>query len=468
MGPSRYLIAYLVAFLMGLFLGDLLMLDYWWFFGASLGLLAAIKIFWQEKFWRLGLLIALGLVAGLGYYGFYDARQKAVVLPYDEEIVVEGPIVNFPAISGSRAAYIIKYQGTKIELQSGRYPEYQYGDILKFQGTLKKPSPYLFHQGVLGQINGEKIEKVGFRGNFIIRAIYNLRGKFEESLNRSLSEPYAAFAAGLILGSRSNISETLTADFNRTGTSHIVAVSGYNVTIVIVYVGVLLGLFSRSLRFWGSLVFILIFVIMTGAVPSVLRAGILAALVALGQFGGRRINMTILLLLVAFLMLLFNPYLIKYDISFELSFLAFVGLVYLSSPILEWPVVKSLPPFIRRSLAETSAAQILVLPILIFYFGRVSLVAPIVNVLILWLIPLSMFLVFLTGAAGFVWLSLGQAFGLFTWFFLKYIIVVVESFAKIPWASFQIKTSDWWWMVIFYGLLAIWIFKVGKKNQNEF
>ena len=423
----------------------------------------------------LGLFILAGLIIGLGYFNFSDARQKAIKLPYGKKMTIEAQIVGHPDFSGSQANYVLKYNApekTKIRLTTGRYPEYHYGDVLRFEGKIKESYPYFFHQGILGQIyNPEGVEKVGYRGKMMIKTIYLIRDKFEESLNYSLSEPYASFAAGLILGSKRNIPESLMNDFNRTGTTHIIAVSGYNVTIMVIYIALLLGFFSRKLKFWGSLFVILGFVIMTGAPASVVRAGILAGLVALGQFEGRRINMTILLLLVAAVMLIQNPYALKHDISFQLSFLAFAGLVYLSPLLGNLKIIRLFPRLLKLSFSETIGAQIMVLPLLLFYFGRLSIVSPIVNILILWIIPATMGLVFAVGLAGLIWASLGQIIGYLGWLLLKYIIVVIESFSKIPWASWELKTADWWWMVVFYAIIILiikqWQPKLRKSNERH-
>lgn len=417
-------------------------------------------LFWQDFYFRFSLIILIGLFAGLSFYRFWDDRQRAIILPFNEDLQFEGQIVGHPDFLSSNASYVVSFQKTKIQIVASRYPEYQYGDILKIKGTLKTSNDYQFHQGILGVIyNPETLEKIGQKGNILTKIVYQIRDRFEQSLNKSLSEPYASFAAGLVLGSKRNIPDSLMSDFNRTGTTHIVAVSGYNVTIIIVYIGLILGILSRKLKFWGSLIIILGFVVMTGASASVVRAGILAALVAWGQFEGRRINMTILLLLVAFLILLFNPYALKFDISFQLSFLAFAGLVYLSKPIAALKVIKWLPKFWKLTLAETLGAQIAVLPILIYYFGRVSIVSPIVNILILWLIPAAMLAVFAIGISGLIFVTLGQVIGYLGWILLKYIIVVIEIFSRISWASFELKTASWWWMAIFYFLISLLIYK---------
>lgn len=467
MRKSTLLIAVLTAFVVGIFMGDFVKIEFAWLLGILIGLIIALIIFYKELYWRLAFFILIGLIVGAGYFRTWDNRQKAVNLPYNQEISFEGQIIGHPDFLSNGARYVVNYQNTKIQVSSGLFPDYHYGDVLNIKGTLKAPNDYLFHQGILGMIyNPEKIEKIGTSGNKLTKTVYFIRDKFEESLNKTLAEPLASFAAGLVLGSKRNIPDSLMSDFNRTGTTHIVAVSGYNVTIIIVNIGILLGILSRKLKFWGSLVIILGFVVMTGAPASVVRAGLLAGLIAWGHFEGRRINMTILLLLVASLMLLFNPYALKYDLSFELSFLAFAGLVYLSPSITKLRIIKSLPKILKLTLAETLGAQIMVLPILIYSFGLVSLVSPIVNILVLWLIPSAMLLIFAVGIGGLIWINFGKAIGIIAWAFLNYIIIVVENFSKMPWAAFNLKITSWWWMILFYSILFLWFYR-GRENQKE-
>jgi len=450
MGKSKFVISILIGFLFGVFVGDLFKIDYCYFIGLLIGFLAVAIFLWRDIYWRLVILALLGFCLGLTHMAFWQIRQGNVSLVFDKEVNIEATIINHPDFSASQAKYLLSYQDAKIELQLGRYPEFQYGDRLKIKGVIKKPLEYLLHRNVQGQIFNGQVQKIGSGGNIIVKNIYQTRDKFEQTLNQIFPEPLASFSAGLILGSKRNIPDSLSQDFNRTGTTHIIAVSGYNVTILIVYIGLVLGLISRRLKIGGSLAVIIVFVLMTGATASVVRAGILAGLVIFGRAQGRRINMAILVLLVASVMVLFNPYLIKYDISFQLSFLAFLGLVYLSPVISNFKMVQPIPPFIRQTFAETFSAQLMVLPILIYYFGQASVISPIVNVLILWIVPAAMLLVFCSALAGFVSLSLGYIVGLLSGLALRYIIYIVQSFSNIFWASFQIKTSEWWWMPIYF------------------
>jgi competence protein ComEC len=349
-----------------------------------------------------------------------------------------------------------------------KFPQYQYGDILKISGKLEMPYPqdYYFKRGIRGEIkNPDKLEKVGSGGNFIVKNIYKVGSAFETALTKILPEPYAAFQDGLILGTKINIPDSLMSEFNRTGTTHIVAVSGYNVTIIIMFISYLLMRFSRKISFFGSMFTIIVFVILTGAVASVLRAGILMALVIFAKFIGRRPYYPILILLVADAMLLFNPYALKNDISFQLSFLAFTGLIFFSPKIEQIKFIKDSPEGVKKAFSETMGAQIAVLPILLFNFGILSFVAPLANILILPVVPLSMFLGFLAGIGGLAWLELGRILGLVAWIPLKYIIAVENLLSKVPGAAVTLKIADWWWIPVYY--LLIYVFFRGKFGLNQ-
>jgi len=467
LGRSKFLIAILFAFLTGIFLGDIIRVDYGWLAGILLGVLTGIILFWSRNYWRLAFLAFFGFFLGLGYFNWQDLANRSIILPLGKEIILTGEIVGHPEISADNIQYVLSLGKGKIQLTAPRYPEYHYGDKLKVKGILKEPPSYLFHRKIQAALYYGKIEKVGQGGNKVIRIIYQLRDRFEENLNLALKEPYASFAAGLLLGSRRNIPDSLMSDFNRTGTTHIIAVSGYNVTIIIFYIGLVLGLFSRRIGFYGTILVILIFVIMTGAPASVVRAGILAGLVSWGKFEGRRINQLILILLVASLMLLLNPYMLKFDVGFELSFLAFAGLVYLSPILTNLKFINILPDLVRTSLSETLGAQIAVLPILIVVFGRASIISPLTNILVLWLIPTAMFGVFLVGMAGFLSAGFAGIVSWSAWLFLKYIIIVVEFFSKFPWASLEVKLQSWWWLPIFYVLLGLAIYKSRRANEKS-
>lgn len=328
----------------------------------------------------------------------------------------------------------------------------------------------MLKRGIRGTIqNPESIKKVGVNRNNIktvfYSSIYWLGGKFRESINNILPEPEASLGRGLILGDRT-LPDSLNSVFNRAGVTHIIAVSGYNVTIIISALALSLMFFGRRAAFWGSFIAVAIFVVLTGAAASVVRAGVLAMLVAWGKSIGRRPYYPILVLATAVLMLLFNPYALVNDISFQLSFLAFIGIVAVAPKIGEIKILKILPIKIRQIFCETISAQAMVLPILIYNFGILSIVAPLSNILILLAVPWAMAFVFTAGLFSLIVLQVGKIIGLLSWVLLKYIIIVAEFFSKLSFAAVLLKTNEWWWIPLYYILIIIWL-RYNKKQKGK-
>jgi len=471
-------ICFLFAWLVGIFLAEFLIIDFWWVNGMIIGLLVGLIIFWRDKNWRLILLIVIGLLGGLNYYHFWDTNEARKIVIYDKEIEFSGQIIDKPERESNKQTVILSYEiesiSTKIIIELPRYPEYKYGDSLTVKGKIQNPykiktvgnfdyGHYLLKRGIRGLMKNPEIIAVNYSRTYennlrvqAYRVIYQIGEKFELSVNRFLPEPYAALQNGLITGTRSNFSDSLMSAFNRSGTTHIIAVSGYNVTIVISVITILLAGFSRKLAFWGSIGIVISFVILTGASASVVRAGILAILVSWGKTEGRRTNHTILILLVAVLMLLFNPYALLSDISFQLSFLAFIGLVSLA-PKLSDQKINFLPSKIKTILMETISAQIMVLPILLYNFGTLSIIAPLTNILILPFIPVIMFSGIALGIFAMVWEGLARIIASLNWLVLRYIILVVEHLSDLSWAAVGLEMNQWWWIPLYYILIFIWL-----------
>lgn len=484
-GLSKFVLATLGGFLVGVFIADFLRIDFGWLIGIIIGIIIALVVFWQDIWYRLIIFGLIGLVLGIGYYGWWDWRENQKNLAYGQQLTTNGIVTERPEINGAKQNIIISYNQTKILIQAPRYPEYKYADTLEIKGKIQNPAEiepfdnfdygqYLLHRGIRGLIQNPEstsltktppLPKWSNLQVWFYKIIYFIGDKFQTSLNKILPEPYAALQSGLILGSKtSNIPDSLTSAFNRAGVTHIIAVSGYNVTVIISALAILLMMFSRRWAFWGSLIAVLIFVILTGATASVVRAGVLSMLVAYGKSIGRRPYYPVLILFVAAVMLLFNPYALKSDVSFQLSFLAFVGLIFLAPKLGEIKILKFMPEKIRQIFCETMSAQAAVLPILLYNFGILSIVAPLANILILPLVPLSMLLGFIAGLAGIVWLWLGKIAGLVAWLLLKYIIVVVEFLSRLHFAAINIKTSEWFWIPIYYFIIIILI---RQKAPNE-
>ena len=244
--------------------------------------------------------------------------------------------------------------------------------------------------------------------------------------------------AGLLTGSRKGIPADLMESFNATGLTHIIAISGYNITIVIAIMSSLLFWLPLRWRFVPSILAIAIFTLFVGASAAVVRAAIMGILGLIALRSERISNVRLTLLWTAFFMLLWNPKYLWYDAGFQLSFLSVIGLVEIG-PKLERYFTK-VPQLlgIREALQMTVAAQISTAPLILFLFGRVSLISPIANVLVAPAIPFAMLFGFVGTALSFVWFFGGQLFAYLGWACLTWIICIAEmlSAIKVPGSGF--------------------------------
>ncbi len=351
----------------------------------------------------------------------------------------------------------------KVLLRTQLYPEYEYGDLLEVNCKLQTPEPienfkydkYLARSGIYSVCYSPQIKVIekNKAGRFVA-GILRFKKNIEKKINRTVAEPEAALVGGILLGTRQGIPQNLLSKFNTTGITHIIAISGYNITIIVV---VLLNFFislriNRKKATWGILAALFFFVILTGASASVVRAAIMGSLVLLAGYLGRKGNIRNALILSAAIMALFNPKILIWDAGFQLSFLSTIGLVYLSPKLLKYFKWAPEKFGLRENLTSTLSAIIFTLPLILFQFGRLSIVAPIVNLLVLPIIPIAMLAGFVQFICASIHLFLGQIVGWFSWLLLGFVVKVVEIFSSFSWASIEIKIS-WWVMVALYLLL---------------
>jgi len=458
-------------------------------------LLIIVAIFWREDIWVRFIAIVLAfLFLGFVFASFYFHQFLQDPLGFDKkEIAFKGYICNDSDIRMQEIKYEIcllsldeKKADFKILMTADLYPEYGYGEIISGKGNLERPGKiedfdyqnFLLTKKIFAVIYKPKIKEsqsqiqksdISKYNYFIFQAkglLFKIKNKFSETISQIMAEPEASFLKGLLLGERSTMSAELIDVFNKTGTTHIIALSGYNVTIIIsVVVGVFVYLGRRS-AFLISFLFVIFFVVMTGAASSVVRAAIMVLLVLAAPLLGRKAKSINILILTAAVMILFNPLILRYDLGFALSFLAISGLVLLS-PILMQKFKKrrlaKMPKRIKDPLIETLSAQLFAFPLILYGFSKVSIIAPLTNVLIIPFIPLTMGLGFIAAVLGMVHRFIGEVSAYFPFFFLKYMIEAARLTSKMPLASIEINKFPAILTILIYLLIIMAVSFLNRK-----
>jgi len=404
----------------------------------------------------------------------------------EQEIVLIGKVVKELDVRETTTKLTFKPEGIegKVLITVNRYPEYKYGDKLRIIGKLQAPlvfedfnyKDYLKKDGIYSVVYYPKVELLsrGEYKNFIsagYAGILFFKDKLRQSIYSSLSPPQSSILGAMLLGDKKRISDELKEKLNIAGVRHITAVSGMHIVILSgILMSLLLALgFWRGQAFYFSIIIIFLFIAMTGFQASGVRAGIMGGLFLLGQKVGRKSVSSRGIVMAAGIMLVINPLLLLNDVGFQLSFLAAIGIIYLSSIFRRW--LKFIPKKLIRLkeiIAMTFAAQIFTLPILVYNFGRISLVTPLTNVLILPFIYWIMIFGFIFGLAGILWQSLGMFLSLPCWFLLTYLTKIVDFFSRGGWAAKTFENVHWLWLIISYLILGFIAWQLNKRKRLKF
>src|SRR3989344_302798 len=314
-------------------------------------------------------------------------------------------------------------------------------------------SPLKGHIGEEVVLQGEVLQ--GGQVNPVLSMLLIGKRMFMNKVEELVPEPAAGLGEGLLLGVKQALGEELETAFRQTGIIHIVVLSGHNVMLVVIFIMYVLGQFLVPRpRLVVGIMAIITFAFLVGLSATVVRASIMVSLLLLVQADGRTYLVLRGLLLAGAVMVLLNPLLLVYDIGFQLSFLATLGLV-LIAPHLERLLIK-VPTFagIRTFLVATIATQIAVSPLLLYQIGEFSVVSVLVNVLVLPMVPAAMLLTFGVGATGFIVPALAPLLVYPTVFSLQYIIEIARFFSGFSFASFVVPAFSVWVVPLAYALMG--------------
>ncbi|MDP2788632.1 MAG: ComEC/Rec2 family competence protein [bacterium] len=369
---------------------------------------------------------------------------------------------------------------TKILLTTALGQDFKYGDEITFSGKLEKPENFITDQGKnFDYINYLRKDGIFYvmsygdveiltrgNGNKIKSLLFSLKGKFLKEMNFAIpGESESLLMGGLILGEKSSFSQDLRQSFVDTGTIHIVALSGYNVTIVAEWFIKLFSGLPRNIGIGMGIFSILLFVLMTGGSSTAIRAGIMAILVLVARATGRNYDVARGLILAGLVMILFNPFILVYDVSFQLSFIATVAVIFFTPRIEKYFGWVTKKAQLRDVVSVTCAAYVFVLPFILYKMGNLSLVALPANILILPLIPLTMGLGFFAGLFGLIWYGFAVPVGFVSFLFLRYELAVVNFFSNFTYASLTIPNFPLSITLLIY---VYFVYKLFGRNIKNF
>ena len=361
-----------------------------------------------------------------------------------------------------------------------------YGDRLIVEGQLETPpvydtfsyKEYLAHQGIYAVFHAKKYTILAsHQANIIKDIILQFKTLSHQVILQLYAEPHAALLSGILLGIESGIPDPLRDAFNITGTGHIIAISGFNLSIMAGGFAFLTRrLFKKRGRTWAAIIGVWLYVILVGASAAVLRAGVMSTLGVIAVHEQRKVHGPTALAAAVFVLTLLNPFTL-WDVGFQLSYAATLGMVLYTQTFenrlrtfLEGWIkpenAEKLVSWASDSLLVTISAQLVTVGVIVGTFQRLSLVSLLTNFLIL---PVQLYIILfgvVSLLVGLVILPVAQLFAWITWLFLTYTTAVVNLFAQLPRASIGLGQVSILAVWAYYTVLAsiTWLL---RSSQDE-
>jgi len=431
------------------------------FYAAILLMFLCGFLFFRTR--KIGIVFMVFIAFVCGFLRIYLTQNNGLALADfgNKNITVYGviseEIVNYDSYSMVKiAGDMVEYNGSVykmdflVSIRVNLHSEFGHGDYIRAVGTVGN-----FNTMSYPDI---RILKKGSAGPVLLFRAYII-----SKLESIFSEPYSSFVSALLIGARKGIPSDILSNFNKIGLTHIIAVSGYNITIVIACVFALFSFLGRKLKVAFSVLFVIFFMFLAGASASVVRASLMGIISMLALFLGRKNFIQIAIFASMFFMTFINPEIVVSDVGFQLSFLATLSLIYLM-PILQ-KMCSKFPEFfgIRDIFLATIASQFFTLPVILMNFNRVSIIAPIANIFILPLIPTVMFFSFVAFVLGVIYVPLGVVFGLICVTISRFIFLLAENFAKLEFSYFDLYVTS---KTVFILLFAVIVYVIARTELS--
>lgn len=482
---NKMIINFIFGFISGIAIGSFVPVStgFFIFLFAILIISLSYKFFGKEEYKKFVLLFCIfisGFLIGVGRLWFSDLYTESKLKSFvGEKIQVEGLVVSEPDVREENTKLTVKVSKIliasttqnvreKILVTVPLYPEFHYGDKVRMNVSLTEPSKiesdngrsfdykgYLRVRGIWYTSRYTSITLLSSgHGSIVKTMLFKIKNVFVTSINNVLPEPESSLLGGLLLGSKQSLGKELLTKFQKTGVSHIVVLSGYNIAIVASSIMSALKFLPNNFSFGFGVVSIILFTILSGGGASAWRAGIMVLVALFAKKFNRDYKASRILGFTILMMLAPNPLLLVFDPSFQLSILATIGLIFVS-PIVAPYFIKVPEKFgLREIVTSTVATQITVLPFLIYNTGLLSIVSLPVNILILCTIPITMFLGFVTGVLGLISIYLAFIPGFLTYIFLWYQLTIIKLGAALPFSSVSLPIFSPLILVLVYAIIS--------------
>lgn len=385
----------------------------------------------------------------------------------DSKELLDGQEVDFqtrlqssPKTSARTQTFSVTYNNQRIFISTDLFPEYSYGQTLHISGVILQKKLQDGH--ALTSLSFPKIQVIQRESNPIITLAVTIRDRCTQLFKQALPYNYASLLSGIVLGAKEQFSKDFESSLKSSGVMHVVAASGMNVTLIgAMLMNVFSVLLRRQYAILSTIGGIVFYCIVAGLEPSIVRASIMGSIAFSAQLLGKQSLSLLSLGITGFLMLFYDPSNIS-DIGFQLSFLATFGIVLLS-PLFQFKQL-SIPKHIKQDLSTTLSAQIATLPILLLNFGTYSIWSIIVNVLVLWTVPILMVIGGLGAFVGIIFEPLGRLIILVSYPLLLYFEYIIRFFSNLP-GQFEISFP--WELLAGYYVMFLSVILYLKRPKSR-
>lgn len=481
------LLSLISGFILGITIGSFLYVSivFFLFLASVAGIFFVYRYFVENDNRRIVTFCAIaifGILCGVARTNFSDLYAKSSLDRYvGKKISSVGIIVDEPDVRESNTkltVLLLSPVKEKILVTIPLYPEFSYGDKVELNNlVLEEPKNiesdgrvfdykgYLRVRGIWYTSRFTQVKLVSSgNGNYVKYWLFKIKHTFVSSLDNALPQPESSLMAGLLLGNKQSLGKDLLLEFQKTGTSHVVVLSGYNIAIVAESIMALLVFLPKTLSFGIGASSIILFTILSGGGASASRAAIMVLVALSAKKLNRDYKAHRALGFAIVLMLAPNPLLLVFDPSFQLSILATIGLIFVS-PFVEPYLKKVTEKYgLREVVSATIATQIIVLPYIIYNTGILSLVSLPVNILILGTIPLTMFIGFITGIVGLVSLWLSFIPALFAYCLLWYQLAIVHLGSITPFGAITLPAFSPIILFLVYIVIFVTLYFIKRKT----